>query len=64
MRLTASRTSSTASLTSRSSWNSITVVESPSVTVERMWSMPVAVATESSILRVTSVSSCEGGTPG
>ncbi len=41
----------------------MTVCELPVVTVELISSMPTMLETASSILRVTSVSICEGGTP-
>jgi hypothetical protein len=48
----------------RSNWKEIDVVEAPSLTLELMCSMPTIEDTASSTLRVTSDSSCEGGTPG
>ena len=61
---TASRTSVTASVMFFSSWNSTVIVVTPSSTVVYMFLMPVTVATESSILRATSVSSWAGAAPG
>ena len=63
MRDTASRTSSMACDRSVSNWNSMKVCELPVETVELMFSMPTMFETASSILRVISVSICEGGTP-
>jgi hypothetical protein len=63
MRVTASRTSESATSTSFSSSNSITVTDEPSLIVEMILSMSGSVATVSSTLRVTSVSSCDGVAP-
>ena len=63
MRDTASRTSSMACERSEPNWNSIWVFELPVLIFELMCSMPTIAETASSILRVISVSICEGGTP-
>ena len=63
-RLTAERTSSTASCTGFSSRNSARMVTVPSCTVVVMCFKPCRVAIEFSILRATSVSSCPGAAPG
>ena len=64
MRVTASRTSSSASARLVSSTNSIAVLLRPSLTDEVTRLMPLTVATASSTLRVTSVSSWLGEAPG
>ena len=64
MRVTASRTSSSASSSGLPMRNSTKVVEAPSVTVLMSLLMPGRLATESSTLRVTSVSSWLGVAPG
>ena len=63
-RETAERTSSTASCTGFSSWNSAAMVAVPSVSVEVMCLSPWVVAMAFSILRATSLSSCPGAAPG
>ena len=64
MRVTASRTSSSAALKSVPKRNSMLVVDAPSSTFEVICSMPAIVATASSTLRVISDSICVGATPG
>ncbi|MNS44116.1 hypothetical protein D3C72_765510 [compost metagenome] len=64
MRLTASRTSLRAVSELEPITNSQTVVEAPSVTVEKVWSRPEMPTRASSTLRVTSVSSSVGLAPG
>ena len=64
IRVTASRTSSSARAQVRAERNSMLVVDAPSSTVEVICSMPAIVATASSTLRVISDSICVGATPG
>ncbi|MCY1438620.1 hypothetical protein D9M71_548280 [compost metagenome] len=64
MRVTASRVSSSAVARSASSWNSMVVVLTPSLTEEITRLTLLTVATESSTLRVTSASSWLGEAPG
>jgi len=64
MRVTASRVSSSAVARSASSWNSMVVVLTPSLTEDITRLTLLTVATESSTLRVTSASSWLGDAPG